>query len=615
MAVQYAARPDRIIARRAARSLASKTNKPFWETNMQRRIFSAPAKSRLYRSASACALLTAISVPAAHAQPVPSPLSQYAQDAYDHGITFNSGYNGEFATNPSGGERQGAEYTGQISLGIDFDLAKLAGLQGGTIHVQFTDRAGNNLAAKSINNSVSVQQIYGDGQTYQLSLLSYEQSLFNNALDITVGRVDIASTFLISPFYCDFQTNATCGNPSFLGKDANIGSSYNPVPVWGGHAQVNFTPNIYAKAGIYQGAPNINPDKNHGFDWSTNHSDGFQTAGEIGYQTTAPGAAEPDQYDAGVQVDRTHYSAPYYDSAAPQQYGRSIAYVQAQKMVFQPIANSPQGLYLFAVGMVGLNGSKQPSNFSAEAGAVYQGIIPSRPEDYAGLLVNDVHYNNTFLNSLYAQRVAEGGTQRPASNLIMMELNYTAQLTPWLNVTPNLQYVINPDGLGGLAYPTKNLKNAFVVGLQFQVDVADLLGLSIKPPAPAAMPMAQPAPATAPAMAPAPIAAATYLVFFDWDKSSLTPRADAIIAQAAAGSQSKPVTTITVSGYTDTSGTPDYNQGLSERRADAVAAQLVSDGVSRSEIEIHAFGETHLLVPTGPGVREPQNRRVEIVLQ
>jgi porin len=579
---------------------------------MKRRFPAAPAKSLLYRSASIGALLTTIAAPSAHAQAVPSPLSQYAQDAYDHGITFNSGYNGEFATNPSGGERQGAEYTGQISLGIDFDLAKLAGLQGGTIHVQFTDRAGNNLASKSINNSVSVQQIYGDGQTYQLSLLSYEQSLFNGALDVTVGRVDIASTFLISPFYCDFQTNATCGNPSFLGKDANIGSSYNPVPVWGGHAQVNFTPNIYAKAGIYQGAPNINPGKNHGFDWSTNHSDGFQTAGEIGYQTTAPGAAEPDQYDAGVQVDRTHYGAPYYDAAAPRQYGRSIAYVQAQKMVFQPIANSPEGLYLFAVGMVGLSGSKQPSNFSAEAGAVYQGIIPSRPEDYAGLLVNDVHYNSKFLNYLYAGRVAEGGTQRPASNLIMMELNYTAQLTPWLNVTPNVQYVVNPDGLGGLAYPTKNIKNAFVVGLQFQVDVADLLGLSMKPPAPGAMPMAQAAP---PAMAPTPAAAATYLVFFDWNKSDLTPRADAIISEAASSSQSKAVTTIAVSGYTDTSGTALYNQGLSERRADAVAARLVSDGVSRSEIEIHAYGATHLLVPTGPGVREPQNRRVEIVLQ
>jgi len=220
-------------------------------------------------------------------------------------------------------------------------------------------------------------------------------------------------------------------------------------------------------------------------------------------------------------------------------------------------------------------------------------------------------FRNAFLNALYAGRVAEGGTQRPASNLIMMELNYTAQLTPWLNVTPNLQYVVNPDGLGGLAYPTKNIKNAFVVGLQFQVDVADLLGLSVKPPAPGAMPMAQ----TVPAAMPTPASAQTYLVFFDWDKANLTPRADAIIAQAAAGSQSKAVTTIGVSGYTDTSGTADYNQGLSERRAEAVAAQLVSDGVSRSEIEIHAYGETHLLVPTGPAVREPQNRRVEIILQ
>ncbi len=580
---------------------------------MTRRPASASVKSRLFGSAGLCALLTAIAAPASAQStgPAPSPLQQYAQDAYDHGITFSSGYNGEFAANPSGGERQGAEFTGQISLGADFDLGKLAGVQGGTIHVLFTDRAGNNLASKSINNSVSVQQIYGDGQTYQLSLLSYEQTLFNDAVDVTVGRVDIASTFLISPFYCDFQSNAACGNPSFLGKDANIGSSYNPVPVWGGHVQFNVTPNVYFKTGIYQGAPNINPDKNHGFDWSTNRSDGFQTAAEIGYASTAPGAAEPDQYDVGVQVDRTHYDAAYYNPAAPRQYGRSIAYVQAQKLVFQPIANSPQGLYVFAVGMVGLSGSKQPSDVSAELGAIYQGIIPSRPNDYAGLMVNDVHYNNRYLNYLYAGRVAQGGTQRPASNLIMMELNYTAQITPWLNLTPNVQYVINPDGLGGLAYPTKNIKNALVVGMQFQIDVADFLGLSIKPPAPSAMPMAP----EAPAMAPAPASDQTYLIFFDWDKTDLTPKAEQIISEAAASSQSRAVTTIAVSGYTDTSGRADYNQALSERRADAVAAQMVSDGVSRSEIEIHAFGATHLLVPTGPGVREPQNRRVEIILQ
>ncbi len=123
-----------------------------------------------------------------------------------------------------------------------------------------------------------------------------------------------------------------------------------------------------------------------------------------------------------------------------------------------------------------------------------------------------------------------------------------------------------------------------------------------------------PAPAPMPVAAPAPAPAKTYLVFFDWDKAVLTPRATQIIAEAAADSKTQNVTTLNVSGYTDTSGTVVYNQGLSERRAKAVAAKLVDDGVPAAEIEIHAYGETHLLVPTGPNVREPQNRRVEIVL-
>ncbi len=147
--------------------------------------------------------------------------------------------------------------------------------------------------------------------------------------------------------------------------------------------------------------------------------------------------------------------------------------------------------------------------------------------------------------------------------------------------------------------------HTFLLGLRYQL---------FQPPAPAVATAAVVQTVAAPAAAPAPVAK-TYLVFFDWDKYNLTPRAVQIIAQAASDSHTNNVTTLNVSGYTDTSGTPQYNQGLSERRAQAVAAQLVSDGVSQSEISIHAYGETHLLVPTGPGVREPQNRRVEIVLQ
>jgi outer membrane protein OmpA-like peptidoglycan-associated protein len=104
-------------------------------------------------------------------------------------------------------------------------------------------------------------------------------------------------------------------------------------------------------------------------------------------------------------------------------------------------------------------------------------------------------------------------------------------------------------------------------------------------------------------------------VFFDWDRADLTDRARQVVAEAAAASGRVQLTRILVNGYTDTSGTPHYNQGLSVRRAEAVAAELVRDGVPRSAISVRGFGETRPLVPTGANVREPQNRRVEIVLE
>ena len=121
----------------------------------------------------------------------------------------------------------------------------------------------------------------------------------------------------------------------------------------------------------------------------------------------------------------------------------------------------------------------------------------------------------------------------------------------------------------------------------------------------------------APAAAPVPASpiSRSYLVFFDWDKSVLTERARQIVSEAAANSTKVQVTQIEVNGYTDTSGTARYNQGLSIRRANTVAAELVKDGVPRGAISIHGFGETHLLVPTGANVREPQNRRVEIIIR
>lgn len=230
---------------------------------------------------------------------------------------------------------------------------------------------------------------------------------------------------------------------------------------------------------------------------------------------------------------------------------------------------------------------------------------PIYPYVGAGLGYQWVQYQRNTIGGI----VHVSGSQGSFAYQLIGGLAYPIAPVPGLSVTAEYRFMQltgnrnyrETGTFGGQATSKvgQQISHTVLLGLRYQI---------FQPPPP-------PPPAPVPVAAPAPAPAKTYLVFFDWDKATLTPRATDIIAQAANDSKTSQVTTIMVNGYTDTSGTPVYNQGLSVRRAKAVAAQLVVDGVPESEITTQGFGDTHLLVPTGPGVREPQNRRVEIILQ
>ena len=113
---------------------------------------------------------------------------------------------------------------------------------------------------------------------------------------------------------------------------------------------------------------------------------------------------------------------------------------------------------------------------------------------------------------------------------------------------------------------------------------------------------------------PPPPAPKDFLVFFNFNKSDLTGEARGIIKTAAGEVARENTTKLTVTGHTDTVGSDAYNMRLSMRRAVAVEKELVHDGVPEGEIAIFAKGKRDLLVPTADGVKEPQNRRVQIVL-
>ena len=117
-----------------------------------------------------------------------------------------------------------------------------------------------------------------------------------------------------------------------------------------------------------------------------------------------------------------------------------------------------------------------------------------------------------------------------------------------------------------------------------------------------------------PESAPPPAQVTSYMVFFDWDRSNLSAQALNTIKQAAQAYKSKGNARVTATGHTDTSGPENYNMALSLRRANAVKDALVREGVPPTAIAVIGRGEAQPLVQTADGVREPQNRRVEIVL-
>jgi OOP family OmpA-OmpF porin len=123
------------------------------------------------------------------------------------------------------------------------------------------------------------------------------------------------------------------------------------------------------------------------------------------------------------------------------------------------------------------------------------------------------------------------------------------------------------------------------------------------------------APSAPPPVVTPPITSSSFMVFFDWDRSNLSAQALNTIKQAAGQYKTKGNARITATGHTDKSGPEAYNMALSLRRANTVKDALVREGVPATAIAVVGRGESQPLVQTADGVREPQNRRVEIVLQ
>jgi OOP family OmpA-OmpF porin len=195
-----------------------------------------------------------------------------------------------------------------------------------------------------------------------------------------------------------------------------------------------------------------------------------------------------------------------------------------------------------------------------------------------------------------------GGISVPVSEqmVVFTEYKYIGSINNEFNSVP----------AGFKVYNHSPRSHNILVGLRFNFGSPAVV--EQKAAAVAAPPPPPPPP---PAPPPPPPVPQKFLVFFDFDRANVRADASKIVSEAADYAKKNGKARITATGHADTSGSPAYNLALSERRAKAVKAELVKLGFKESEVVIMFKGESEPLVATGDGVKEPQNRRVEIVME
>jgi len=299
--------------------------------------------------------------------------------------------------------------------------------------------------------------------------------------------------------------------------------------------------------------------------------------------------------------------------------------VQAQDIVALP------GFYIGAGG--GISTPLSTPNSASGIDWVAGGKIGY---DFVGPRIDlDVGYGQTPLN-VSVPGTAINYKAGQLTSLINLSYDFfpTSTITPYVGAGAGVAFIDSNTSLGstqfawdalvGLRY---NMTNAWTIGLEGRYvgttnpsvtfngqtisspnqNFTALLGVAYK--------FGQPQAAVAPPPQAAAPQAPSYMVFFDWDRSNLSAQALNTIKQAAGAYKTKGSARITATGHTDKSGPESYNMALSLRRANTVKDALVREGVPATAISVIGRGETQPLVQTADGVREPQNRRVEIVIQ
>ncbi len=375
------------------------------------------------------------------------------KELVDKGITFFGNYHTTFLGNPVGGESNGFEYAGQLVVGSEFDLEKIAGVDGLRFVVSGTWITGRSLSEEHIGNEFDVSEVFNlnlgftfGADSYRLYQLFLEQSLFGDKLNVAAGRMATLTEFAtldVLEYYVNTAFNANAGSIK-----KNIPTiTPDPFSAWGVRIKIKPANEFYIMSGVYTSNPDNKDADNNGLDFS--FDGGALWLGEIGYspKVNISKYGLPGTYKLGMLLDTSEFDV--FGKPGKTKSDNFGFYSFMQQMLYKENNVDNQGLIFFSVITYSPQEEINSFPFYYAGGLAYVGLIKNRNNDKTGF---------GFLIGDYSDDLPEQDYES------VLELTYKLEALKWLIVQPQIQYVLHPSG-------REDIDDALVLGFKFEVEL------------------------------------------------------------------------------------------------------------------------------------------------
>jgi len=373
--------------------------------------------------------------------------------------------------NLAGGVKQGATMQGVTTGTLEIDTGKAFGLQGGTFHVSGLQIHGQSLSGPYLDNLQAANGNEAEDTT-RLWELWYDQAFLGGKFDIKVGQQSIDNEFMVSQ-YSGLFVNTMAGWPLIPSDDLYGGGPAYPLASLGVRVQAKPTDNTTVLAGVFDDNPGGGAfdddaqelDKNGA---KFNLNTGALFIAELQYATKIGGMPGTYKiggwYDSGAFPDQRFgtdglsLANPASNGNPLMHHGNYSLYAVADQTVWQSSADKARTLNVFG-RIMGAPDDQNLIDFFFNGGVTLTAPLPGRDNDQAG-----IDFGIGKVSSQAAALDQDSGAPAQTTEELI-ELTYQAQVTGWLVVQPDLQYVINPGGgVPDPNDPIHTLRNEFIAG-------------------------------------------------------------------------------------------------------------------------------------------------------